>query len=892
VVLSLLASALPWSGASAQAAPSAEVSAPTRREPAWRVLEGWDQQKGLPQNSVAAIRQTKDGYIWVGTRGGLSRFDGVRFTNFDDHDQSQLRENEVFALGEGLDSSLWIGTYGGGASRLKDGRFTVYTTEQGLGSNIVGAFCTDPEGAVWIGTEKGVSRFKDERFVSYGIKEGVGPGLARALWCDSDGAVWIGTSSGRLHRYAKGAIDPAPLADFENDDTIYSLFRDQQGALWIATDEGAYRAKDGRTVRYTKKDGLSSDHVQNFWESQGRLWIATDAGIDRFDEDSAGPPVHHILTAPDFVLEAFHDREGNVWLGYRSRGLARVNQAPFFSYTTMHGLPSDDSVSSIIGDPGGQIFIGTLRGLGVLRQARVAEGDGPPEARPDSLQPSESRIALYEMDERPAWNRVSALGMTRNGSLWVGTRNGMYEVEHAAARVAAGGTPRFLPRRAESLSTTYVRVFYEDSRGALWMGSDNEGLARYQDGRFTAYTTQDGLSHNAVRAIVEDRDGALWIATRGGGLNRLKDGKFTVYREKDGLGHDAIQALHLDRDGVLWMATRKGVSRLQDGRFTNFTTQHGLFSSFVYSIVEDDQDNLWMTCAQGVFRVRRSELNAVAAGKAASVSSMAYGVEHGLSSAVGSAGTSPTGFRAGDGHLWFAMQGGAVRVDPANVVTHQVPPSVHIEEVDLDGRRVSLGGPVEIQRSRGELVFHYTALSFLAPEKNRFRYRLEGYDPDWVDAGSRRVAFYTNIPPGSYTFRVIAGNGDGVWNESGASMSLYLAPRFYQTSWFAGLVVLAVGFLAVTAHHVRVRRMAARERELSQRVAEAVADIKMLRGMLPVCASCKKIRDDRGYWNQMETYIRQHSEAEFSHGICPDCMNKLYPEYAPRAGGGQDPPTE
>jgi hypothetical protein len=296
--------------------------------------------------------------------------------------------------------------------------------------------------------------------------------------------------------------------------------------------------------------------------------------------------------------------------------------------------------------------------------------------------------------------------------------------------------------------------------------------------------------------------------------------------------------------------------------------------------VEDDAGALWMSCAKGIFHVGKKQLTDFAEGKIPAVTSVAYGREHGLPSTMATVATHPVGARSRDGRVWFATRGGLTVVDPRALSTNRIAPPVHLEQVSVDERAFDVARVAEVPPGRGDIVFRYTAPSFIAPEKVRFRYRLDGFDREWVDADTRRVAYYTNMPPGRYRFTVIACNNDGVWNEAGAGIALHLAPHFYQTPWFYGACAFALAVAGAATQRRRVKRLEGQARDLSSRVDDAVAQVKVLRGLLPVCASCKKIRDDQGYWNQMEIYIHAHSEAEFTHGICPDCAEKLYPGYA------------
>jgi ligand-binding sensor domain-containing protein len=826
---------------------SAAVPSASAKAAEWRPVDFWRQPQGLPQNTVMTIRQTRDGYLWIGTKGGVTRFDGLNFTTFDDRHKDQIRENEVYALAEADDGSLWIGTYGGGVSRFKDGRFTVYTVEQGLANDYVSDLCKDVRGAIWAATDGGVSRWDGTRFTNYSIADGLPHVATRSLLCDADGTVLVGTSNGKLSRFSGGRFETVN-AGLTAGAEVKALFRDHRGALWIATTDGLIRVFEDRTTRFTTEQGLPSDWTLAVIEdARGTVWVGAERGVARFVEAdstfrSMGPEVTSIQT----VKALYADAEGNLWLGGLIDGMARLRETLFTTYSVADGLP-DPYVTAILEDSRRDVWLGTAKGL-----SRLAAGE----------------VTTYNVPDLKASSRITAIVEDKERQIWVGTNEGLYRVQ----------PPRLVPVRYDAIPLLNVRIIVSDREGALWIGTQYDGLLRYKDGAFTRYTTREGLSYDAVRALAEGPDGSMWIGTKGG-LSRFKDGAFTRYTEKDGLASISVESLYMDGKGVLWIATRQGVNRLAQGRFTTYTANDGLYANFVYCFVEDDEGHFWMNSSKGVFRVRRRELEDFAEGKVARLSSVSYGVEHGLTSTVGVISQFPVAWKGRDGRVWFATLRGAAVVDPSRLSLNGVAPHVHVEEVTVDDRHYTPGRPIAAPPGGGNVTVRYTGLSFTAPDKVRFKYKLEGYDRDWVDAGERRVAFYTNIPPGPYRFLVHACNNDRVWNTEGAAIDLYLTPHLLQSLWFRvfGTACLIAGVIA--AHSWRLARLRNRERDLSLRVREAVAQVKMLRGLLPICASCKKVRDDHGYWNQIETYIHERSEAEFSHSICPECMHRLYPEY-------------
>jgi signal transduction histidine kinase/ligand-binding sensor domain-containing protein/CheY-like chemotaxis protein len=798
--------------------PAAAIGDSVRvKRASWPALEVWRQRQGLPQNAVLTVLQTRDGYIWLGTKGGVSRFDGVRLTTFDDHDKTQLRENEVWALAEGRDGSLWIGTYGGGLSRLQDGKFTVYTTADGLIGNVVVSLLADKDGSIWIGTESGLSRFQNGRFTSYTEKDGLVHTAIRGLYSDTDGSVWIGTVQGEIYRFAHGRIVTEHFEGPSPHGEVWSMVRDRSGAMWFATLDGLFKVKDGRATRYSVDDGLPSNRMRYITEGpDGTVWIGTTVALVGYRDG-----VFTVYDLSEGRGSAFDvstlaiDHEGSMWVGSRTLGLAHLWRGDFTSYTARDGLP-DDYVSSIVEDGQGVVWLGTARGLAAFGQGRIRTF-GKKNGLPEQL--------------------VSSIAIDRNRHLWVGTEAGIFQSRQPVVCQLEQCDPQFV--EVTSGGRVNGRMLYEDRDGTMWVSANLDGLLAYRDGRVTKYTTKEGLPNNVVRGLQQDRDGSMWIGTRGGGLAHLKNGKFTTYTEKDGLATDGVQSLFMDRDNTLWIATRQGLNRFKDGKFTTYTVNDGLYSSYVYNMVEDDRGDLWMTCSQGAFRVSKQQLDDFAAGKISSITSVAYGLEHGLSSTVGTIGHFPGAYKSKDGRVWLAWSFGVSVVDPQNIAPNRLAPVVHIENASIDQH---IFGPKQRAEGRpggGDLVFRYTGLSFLAPEKVRFKYKLDGFDHAWVDAGDRRTAYYNNIPPGQYTFRVKAANDEGVWNEIGDSFQIYLPPHFYQTAWFYTLVICAVGLVIAGGYRLRVRTLKAREQELERLVDQRTEELKHAKEAAEVAGQAK-----------------------------------------------------
>ena len=759
----------------------------------------WVMEDGLPQNSIRAIAQTADGYLWLGTGAGLVRFDGVRFTVFNRANTPALLTNAVTALLAARDGSLWIGTYGGGVTRLKDGTLTTYTTRDGLAHDVVFALCEDRQGNLWIGTHGGgLSRWRDGRFTTLSTKEGLSHNFVRAIHEDRQGALWIGTDGGGLNRLSSGQVTVFGKADGLPSDIVLAIHEDRHGSLWVGTfDGGLSRRRGGTFTTYTVKEGLPSNAVYDISEDRdGSLWVGTHGGgLSRWDGESFTSLTSEYGFADNGLRAIFEDREGSLWIGTGGGGLHRIKDGKFTTFTTAEGL-SSNHVYPVYEDRTGEVWIGTEdRGLNRLHGRRVA---------------------TYTTRDGLPSDHVWSIEGGRDGSLWLGTQGGL-------SRLKDGRFTNFTTR--EGLSSNVVWAVHEGRDGSLWIGTFGGGLNRLKDGHFEVYTSAQGLLEPSVRAIQEDAAGVLWVGTSNAGVARLSEGRFTAITTKDGLSSNVVRSLYADQQGSLWIGTvGGGLNRLKNGRITVYMTSHGLFDDGIWVILEDGLGNLWMSSSRGIFRVSKQDLNDFADGRITSIVSVGYGKSDGLKSSQGVGGSQSVGWKGRDGRLWFSTFHGVSVVDPQRLTTNALPPPVIIEEILVDGR--ALAGDARLPAGSEKFEFHYTGLSLLAPDKVRFKYKLEGLDRDWIDADTRRVAYYTHIPPGDYRFRVLASNNDGLWNETGAVRAFYLAPYFHQTYLFYALCAGAVLLLGGSVYLVRVKQLTSRQAELEMTVDERTRQLQ------------------------------------------------------------------
>jgi ligand-binding sensor domain-containing protein len=809
-------------------------------------IDTWDSSDGLPQIRIRAIVQTRDGYLWLGTANGLVRFDGVNFTTFSIQTGS-LNDDEVVCLVEDDDEALWIGTNGGGLTRLKKGQFTTFTKTNGLPDNAIRRLDKDRLGNIWIATPGGVSRFSKGVFKSFTTQDGLPNNFVTAICASSPQGVFV-ASGGRLNRFVGDRFVAEPTVVDDSDGRMDSMTSGADGALWMTFESSRIKCwKDGKLTLYTRDDHKSNRPGTIYEDPQGSLWIGARDGLLRLSHGTFNTLATTEAKAKlGLVLSLLADQEGNLWLGTEANGLARLRSVSIRMLTVEDGLP-DNSTRCVYRDRRGDVWIGAYQGFARLSQDKLT--------------------AFTQMDGSPI-PTVTSICEDDDGRLWIAAGGRLCLMENGRLTPVAGWKKVF-----------DIKAISRDSQGRMWVGTDGDGLYQFSSEKTTVFRTQDGLANNQIRAIRSDRQGALWIGTSGG-LSRYQDGKFTNYTVKDGLGSDRIVSLCEDADGVLWVGTRSGLSRYQNGRFFTIHESDGLPDNFIFNVLDDSQGSLWLSGGRGICRVPKADLNALAGGKKQTLNVMTLGYRDGLRTVSLVAGNQPNACIDESGRLLFCSLKGLIVVSPgAQTANRRVPP-VFIENVLINKQKKPIDQPADLPPGPGEVEIHYTALSYVAPEKVRFKYQLEGKDTAWVDAGQRRFAYYASLPPGSYQFHVIGCNNDGVWNQTGATYAFRIRPQFHQAKWFPVLLLLLLTGLAAGGYQLRIQRLQAHERELQRRVDEAMAQVKILSGLLPICSSCKKIRDDKGYWNQIEIYLKRYSDIEFSHGVCPDCLKLLYPEIA------------
>jgi len=748
----------------------------------------WKVREGVPNGSVKAIAQTPDGYLWLGTEFGLLRFDGIQARAWEASTGEQLPSHFVRGLLAASDGRLWIGTDKGLAS-WKDGRIVLYAEFAGWDTS---PLLEDREGTTWVSGAH--PKHESRKLCSIRLDD---------TKCDGD--------------------------DGRHDLNVVSAYQDAKGNVWAGGTSGLWRVKPGPPTHYP----LAEVVVSLIEGDNGALLISTPSGISQLIDGTIEMRALAIDDATDY-RKLFRDRDGGLWIGTLHAGLLHMHQGKTDVFSSSDGL-SGDSVISITEDREGSIWVATTDGLDRFRDLTIP-----------------TMTNKQGLSSNLAWAVLAA----KDGSVWISTSTGLDRWKDGELTIYRKHAPGIRDTRGavreivdERLPDDEFRSLFEDVRGRVW-ASTPRGVVYFENGRFVPVpgvlagrnvwsiagdsagniwiSGDDALFHvrpdatveripwstlgherEAVSLMADSARGGLWLGFREGGLAYWKDGRILrSFTTADGLGDGLVEGLRIDADGTLWVASESGLSRVKDGRIATLTSKNGLPCGTVHWSSEDDDRALWLGMACGVVSIARSELSNWVSDPRHTVRVRLFDASDGVRSRALTAQYSPQAARSADGRLWFVPGDGVSVIDPHHLPVNTLPPPVHVERVIADRKAYEPSTKLSLPPLVRDLQIDYTALSFVAPEKNRFRYKLEGRDRDWQDVGTRRQAFYGDLRPGNYRFRVIASNNSGVWNKEGALLDFSIAPAYWQTNWFRALCVVAFIGLVLVLYRLRVRQLA------------------------------------------------------------------------------------
>jgi ligand-binding sensor domain-containing protein/signal transduction histidine kinase len=789
-------------------------------------LRTWTKADGLPDGSVTVIQQAKDGYLWVGTTGGLARFDGVKFTEVALPKGSSNGPAAVTALCEDMAGYMWIGTEDHGIFSWKDGQTQHYDASSGLLDDAVTSLTLDTQGRLWVGTRRGVNRRDASQWISFTTNDGLPDNSVSSVHAAMSGTVWI-TTAGGICRFYDGRIRrfDFPTTGQERQDEFIDAYEDRHGNLWafcatylINLAQGNNLAQ-GKRINYFPGEKSAMTRIWSLCEGRGgRLWIgASGRGIFCFDGTKFRSVTLNEGRWPNDVRTICEDHEGNLWLGLSDGVLAQLLPQQFALVTGAHGLPAG-AATCLMTDALGHIYVGMDSGGFYVRNGDLFE-------------------KIIDSTKWLSQDLVSSACSQPDGSFWVGTiGSGLYHIKDGHSVVFS---------TANGLSDDCVLAVCADAQGSVWAGTRAGILHRFQSGTVTTFTMAEGLPGSPITALLPTQKGELWVGTENGILIQ-SDEQFhnvTVARLDPQFADKPILGLCQGVGEGLWIGSAGGgLGYLTDSRCLVWDTQAGLLDDTISGVIQDTEANLWLVSPRGLFCVASNSVAFALSGHGTLKPKMIFETDSGTERSLNWGW--PRAARSAEGRLWFATAGGLVGIDTQGWPTDKPAPQVHIEAVYVNHQSTPLVVP---KRSKGDgvpqpppkfpaglhsLEFQVAALSFEAPEKIRFRHKLDGFDADWVETGPERRVQYGKLPSGPYTFHVTACNAEGVWNTQGDRVSFIIPPPLWRAPWALTLYALAVtGTAAGTVRLVSGRRLRRRMARLEQQQAMERERMRIARNM-------------------------------------------------------------
>lgn len=811
------------------------------------VHDHWGVPQGLPQNSAYTLFQSSDGYLWFGTQEGLVRFDGHQFKVFDRTNSKEMKNNWVLPFAEDRNGGIWmmyasrnqgVGHYVNGALRTVDttdglpsnnvryvrttrdgsvwifdrssfrvtqylnGTMKTWGKSDGLPADSVFSVSEDSKGNLWFNTPNGIAKYDDHAFTVYsrqnGFPDNRANGLGRrgieTIFEDSKGNIWISMNSG-LVRLSEGKTTVFTTRDGLLADIALPIFEDKDGALWVRTARGINKMAGGKILSYENK--TPAENVNDVAVGKDNaIWIATNKGIWRFADGIYDHYGKENGLANDNIGSLLIDPEGSVWFGTDGNGLHRLREGKFVTYSKEDGLRGED-MTSVFEDSKGNLWMGS-------RYGGLAKMSGT------------SVRVFDEKDKLPSW--ILSIGEDHQGTMWVTTFNGQV----SGLFTIRDGVVKRYTQPGISFDNAYTLIVSKS--GSVLVALDDSVLS-FHNGRFTLLNKE--LVNGRISSLMEDSKQQLWIGTFNGGLHMLKQGELIHYSKKDGFPSARAFSEFEDHEGTIWIASgTEGLYRFKNGVFFSYTPENGFPEYTLGSIMEDNAGYLWIGTNKAVYRIEKKNLDDFADGKAPSYSYSTYGTADGMKSGETNALGWPNIWKMKDGRIAFTTVAGAAVVNPADIKLNEISPPVVIDQFVVEGAQQPTDTLIYVPAGRERFEFHYAGLSFIGADKVRYKYKLEGQDKDWIEAGPRRDAYYTSLSPGRYTFRVIAANSDGIWNEEGTSVQFEMMPFFYQSTWFLTLVV--IGFLAggPSFYYIRMKSVKKQAAELESLVQKRTIELQ------------------------------------------------------------------
>jgi ligand-binding sensor domain-containing protein/serine phosphatase RsbU (regulator of sigma subunit) len=764
-------------------------------------IEIWNANNGLPTNGALHIIQSKDGYLWLGTFNGLVKFDGVDVTIYDRNNIPELTNNVFEHLLQEDDSTFWFCTQGG-VVKKSNTNWKIFTTKNGLPSNITSFALLDSKKKLWIATSNGLAYLKDENtFSTEGIPTILTKNQIRAIAEDKAGNLWFAVG-----KIGVVCLQPNGQTILYNDTKLSSniishLCPVKNGNIWVSTEAGVNIIKpDGSVGRISSNIGLPSNFIDYCYEDRnGEIWVGTERGLAKILPGR----VSTLSKSEDIdihnVTSVMQDFEGHIWVTTYRHGFYRLKTGRFNTYSMEEGL-SDDMVYGVYENlEDSTLLIASEKGIDVFNLKEEVIG---------------REFSKFHLNEKLPSQIVRDLLKDSKGNWWICTREGLVRSNHKEFEIFTA---------EKGLPSNFIRNVCEAKDGSIWVGTV-EGLAIYKNDKFEIITKNEGLSNNFILNIFQDSKDNIWISTREG-VNKIKDGKvIEVYSLKNGLAGDVTFKMHEDKQGLLWVGANGGLNViLPNGSVRNFANKLGHWGQTVFEVIEDNVGTFWITCNEGVFTVKKSDLLDYMEGKIQDIPSRLYNKEDGLK--VSEATPNSRVCKASDGKLWIPTIRGVAVLNPYETDVSNFPPPIAFDFIKVDYEDVPLNGDIIIPAGNQRIEIKFTGLSYKAPYNIQFKHQLENFDKDWIVVGRRREAFYTNLPPGEYEFKVAASNTDGVWSNP-KTIKIIKLPYFWQTIWFWIIAFFGVIGIILIILKWRIQSIARQNQILEKLVEERTEQVR------------------------------------------------------------------
>lgn len=753
----------------------------------------WGVEKGFSGGTVYAIAQTPDGYLWLGCEKGLIRFDGLRFELFQPDEKGSSESEAVIALATDAEGSLWIRLRSPKVFRYRGRRFEDVFTNLREGNYQITAMSRGKNGDVLVSKlERGLFRYGGDNFSNILERVGLPQSVIISLAETETGEIWMGTREAGLFRL-EGQKRTTQITDGLPDRKINCLLPDGN-QLWIGTDNGIARWNATGIVAPDLSAELKNSRVLKILkDNQSNVWLATQAnGLVRLNQNGEASSKNLEFPSSKTVTAIFEDREANLWVG-TPEGIERLRDNAFMSYASAQGLPFDAGGGAIYVDSETRTWFAPAGG-GLY----WLEGNRIESVKDDRL----DKDVVY-----------SIAGGSGKDDLWLGRQRG--GLTHLYFNGSSYAAETF--KQSDGLAQSSVFTVYQSRDGSVWAGTLSGGASRFKDGKFTTFTTADGLASNSITAIAETADGTMWFATPNG-LSSLTNERWQTYSTKNGLPSEKINSLLADANGVLWIGTAKGLARFDSGQIHFNADVPASLRESIFGIAADETGSLWIAAANHVLRADSEKLR-----RGASLGGedfREFNVSDGLVSAEG-VKRSRSVTADSLGRIWFSLSRGISVVDPKRLKNNSISALVHIGQISADGAAIDSQNPARIPAGSRRIVFDFAGLCLSAPERVRFRYKLDDFDKDWSEVTDASEAIYTNLAPGSYRFWVMASNGDDAWNSDEATTQIIVAPMYWQTWWFRILTSIAALLVLFSLYRFNLRRLT---RQLNFRFAERLAE--------------------------------------------------------------------